>query len=82
MTDDSAREGERDDTAPALVALDDEGEVPPFRESVQRYEASVLLEALEASGWNKARAARRLGVPLSTLANKIRSYELDANSDP
>lgn len=75
------REGSRDDTAPALVALDDEGVSQPFRESVQRYEASLLVEALVASGWNKARAARRLGVPLSTLANKIRSYELDAGSN-
>jgi len=35
-----------------------------------------LLDALRQSGWNKAKAARRLGVSERTIFRKIRQYEI------
>jgi DNA-binding NtrC family response regulator len=48
-----------------------------FRTRIRNYEMCLLLEALKQSAWNKAETARRLGLPLSTVLYKIRSYGLD-----
>ncbi len=40
-------------------------------------ERQVLQEALEAAGWNRSRAARRLGIDRTTLWRKIREYGLE-----
>jgi DNA-binding NtrC family response regulator len=39
-------------------------------------EKAHLAEALERAGWNRTRAARRLGIDRSTLWRKIREYDL------
>ncbi|HKU42576.1 MAG TPA: sigma 54-interacting transcriptional regulator [Polyangiales bacterium] len=48
-----------------------------YRERVRDYEIGVIREALLQSGGRRARAAALLGLPLRTLAEKIRSFELD-----
>jgi DNA-binding NtrC family response regulator len=63
------------DTGP--VSFDDppsgdaEG-APELRTKLQQYEAAALQAALESAGWKRAEAAQRLGMPLRTLARKIK----------
>jgi DNA-binding NtrC family response regulator len=62
------------DTGPVLVdapSVDDAGE-PELRTRLQQVEAQALQAAMEAAGWKRAEAAKRLGMPLRTLARKIR----------
>jgi transcriptional regulator of acetoin/glycerol metabolism len=40
-------------------------------------EKNLLGEALLAAGWNRSRAARRLGIDRTTLWRKIREYGLE-----
>ncbi|MFN2370286.1 MAG: sigma 54-interacting transcriptional regulator, partial [Candidatus Krumholzibacteriia bacterium] len=40
-------------------------------------ERDVLAEALATAGWNRTRAARRLGIDRTTLWRKIREYGLE-----
>jgi two-component system, NtrC family, response regulator HydG len=40
-------------------------------------ERELILRTLEETGNNKAEAARRLGVDVKTVRNKLKSYELD-----
>ncbi|HLL00475.1 MAG TPA: sigma 54-interacting transcriptional regulator [Myxococcaceae bacterium] len=42
------------------------------REKVQQFEARMLQEALEATGWNRAEAARRLGMAVRTLSYRLK----------
>ena len=48
-----------------------------LRERVQAYEIELLREALAEAGGNRAEAAKRLGMPLRTLAYKIKTFGLD-----
>ena len=72
LTPEPPAEGEFDDIATPVgqPTLD-------FRSRIQRYETTMLRDALDASEWNKAEAARQLGLPLSTMLYKIRSYQLE-----
>ena len=53
---------------------EDRGE--DFKTRVQRFEVRLILGALDRAGWNKAAAARLLGIPRRTLNYKIKSYDL------
>jgi DNA-binding NtrC family response regulator len=46
------------------------------QEKVEEFERALLREALEACGWNQSEAARRLRLPLRTLARKVKLYGL------
>ena len=46
------------------------------QERLEQYEKNLLREALEACGWNQTEAARRLKLPLRTLARKVKLYGL------
>jgi transcriptional regulator with GAF, ATPase, and Fis domain len=59
----------RPEAASPRPAGDAEGEL---RLQVQQYEARLIRETLRAMSWNRADAARRLGMPLRTLAHKIK----------
>jgi two-component system, NtrC family, response regulator AtoC len=48
-----------------------------FKERMQRYERTLMLEALRGCGGNKAAAARQLNMPLRTFMNKCVGYGLD-----
>ncbi len=52
-------------------------EVPLHSES----EKQVIAEALDAAGWNRSRAARRLGIDRTTLWRKIKEYALEPEED-
>jgi DNA-binding NtrC family response regulator len=55
-------------------------EPPPsavdLRAQVQAYQVRVLVETLEATGWNQSEAARRLGMPIRTLSNRVKALGL------
>ncbi len=40
------------------------------------YEAKILFDTLQATGWNQSEAARRLGVPIRTLSHKVKALGL------
>ncbi len=48
-----------------------------LRDRVRRYEAEQIRAALRASNGSRAKAAESLGVPLRTLAHKIREHGID-----
>lgn len=47
-------------------------EPPQARGKVQQYETRILQEALEATGWRRSEAARRLGMPVRTLSYRMK----------
>lgn len=48
-----------------------------FKERLERYERSLVLEALERADWNLSRAARDLGLSRKGLKNKVERHGLD-----
>ena len=51
----------------------------PFNEVVDRFEADLILQALEQTHWNKNRAAQLLGLNRTTLIEKIKKKRLSAD---
>ncbi|MGK3997196.1 sigma 54-interacting transcriptional regulator [Sorangium sp. So ce1024] len=57
--------------------VEDEGQDPAgVRGRVDEYEARILREALEASGWSRKAAAERLGMPVRTLSYRMKRLGL------
>ncbi len=46
------------------------------QEKLEEFERNLLRSAMEASGWNQTETARRLRLPLRTLARKVKLYGL------
>ena len=44
------------------------------QESASKLEKAIILQVLSATGWNKARAARILGIDYKTLHVKVKNY--------
>jgi DNA-binding NtrC family response regulator len=65
--------------APAAQAPEEDG--ASIKDKLRRYEADLLLEALEANGWNQTRTAEALGMPLRTLVHKMRTFGLKKRFD-
>jgi DNA-binding NtrC family response regulator len=56
-------------------------EAPPastgdLRARLQAYETQIIADTLRATGGNQSEAARRLGLPIRTLANKVKALGL------
>jgi len=62
--------------APAAAAAPVPGD-GDLRERVKRYEAELIRAALGAAGGSRAKAAEALGLPLRTLAHKIKEHGID-----
>jgi DNA-binding NtrC family response regulator len=67
-------------TAPPPPAAPPE-EAPPasagdLRARLQAYEIQIIAETLRATGGNQSEAARRLGIPIRTLSNKVKALGL------
>ncbi|HWR88854.1 MAG TPA: sigma 54-interacting transcriptional regulator [Dissulfurispiraceae bacterium] len=45
-------------------------------------ERRVILQALEKTGWNKAKAARILGMSARTMFRKLKEYKITRDADP
>ena len=52
-----------------------------FGEVVECLETNLLRQALKDAGGNRSRAARALGLSLSTMRDKLRKYGLDGGAD-
>jgi transcriptional regulator with GAF, ATPase, and Fis domain len=52
-----------------------------FGEVVECLETNLLGQALKDAGGNRSRAARALGLSLSTMRDKLRKYGLDGGAD-
>ncbi|QSQ18989.1 sigma 54-interacting transcriptional regulator [Pyxidicoccus parkwayensis] len=64
-------------TPPPAASMSPPGDdASALRARVQGYEAKLLREALESVGWNRAEAAKRLGMPLRTLSHKVKMLGL------
>ncbi|MFS8638949.1 MAG: helix-turn-helix domain-containing protein, partial [Gemmatimonadota bacterium] len=50
--------------------------VVPIGTTVEEAERELILKTLEHVGHNKAEAARRLGIDVKTIRNKLRAYGL------
>ncbi len=79
VADLSDRIGREPADAAPIDPLD--GEAATIGERVAAYEKRLILEALRATGGNQTRAAMRLGMPLRTLARKVRQYGLKRTYD-
>ncbi|MBW2733806.1 MAG: sigma 54-interacting transcriptional regulator [Deltaproteobacteria bacterium] len=66
----------RQNGVPGVHGVPDMDEALPVKEKLQRYEAQLLLEALEANAWNQTRTAESLDMPLRTLVHKMKIYGL------
>jgi DNA-binding NtrC family response regulator len=67
--------GARAEVAPAAPQLPPSG--LSFRDVVDDFESSLILQALEQTHWNKNRAAQLLGLNRTTLLEKIKKKGLD-----
>ena len=52
-----------------------------FGEVVECLETNLLRQALKDAGGNRSRAARALGLSLSTMRDKLRKYGIDGGAD-
>jgi len=59
--------------SPPPRATSPDASSPGLRERVQVYETQIIREALDAAGGSRREAARLLGMPLRTLASKIKT---------
>jgi DNA-binding NtrC family response regulator len=48
-----------------------------FYEEVERFEVNLIRSALERTGCHQTRAARLLGINVTTLNHKIKRYKID-----
>ena len=53
-----------------------------FNEAVDAYQKSLILHALNQTGWVKARAAELLKMNRTTLVEKIKKMNIEPESDP
>lgn len=53
-----------------------------FKEQVLAFERSLIRSALIRAGGNQRRAARALGIKITTLNSKIKRYRIDLTSLP
>ncbi len=64
------------------VAADDDVEGPhTFQQATRRYQAKLVRQTLEDSGWNVVEAARRLDIARSHLYNLINAFGIERRSD-
>jgi DNA-binding NtrC family response regulator len=58
---------------------DDDGHSPSFAEAMDRYEVSLIQNALLHTGGNQSKAARLLQLPITTLNSKIKKLKIDVS---
>jgi two-component system response regulator AtoC len=65
----------------AAAGSDPDVEPGDYREHVRRYEAELIVRALQKHNGNQTEAARALNLPLRTLVHKIQSYGIKKKFD-
>lgn len=63
-------------TRPSALPRDGSGAPPASVEEFKEQEKRRILEALEASSWNRVRAAKVLGMARRTFYRRLREYEI------
>jgi DNA-binding NtrC family response regulator len=58
---------------------DDDGQPLTFAEAMDRYEVSLIQNALIHTGGNQSKAARLLQLPITTLNSKIKKLKIDVS---
>ncbi len=53
-----------------------------LRQAMKRFEQGHISNILELTRWNRAKAARMLGINPDLLASKIRDYQLSEGNKP
>jgi len=53
-----------------------------MKQVAKKAERDLIVETLDNCYWNKAKAARQLGVDYKTLYNKIKAYHITQDSKP
>jgi len=66
---------------PAPMVTQVEAKEAPLKESLAALERALIEQALKKHDYNKAQAAKVLGIPRMTLYRKLKAYQLDATSD-
>ena len=61
---------------PALDRSRAAGQIRPLKEALEEPEKRIILEALEALGWNRQETARMLDINRTTLYKKMKKYGL------
>ncbi len=56
------------------------GAILPLKEALARAEKAIILEALDAFGWNRTRTAKALGIDRTTLFHKMRRHKIQPPS--
>lgn len=64
-------------TRPAVSAAPTFEDDCSLKEAARRFERAFIVRALEREGWDRARAARRLGVPLRVLLEKMQRHGIE-----
>lgn len=62
--------------APAATPAPEQASATSLVAEIDTLERQRLIDALEAVGGNKSKAARQLGIPRSTLCSKLKKYRL------
>ncbi len=59
----------------------DPGAACSFRDRVRQFERSLIVESLDATGWNQSATARHLRIPIRTLSYKMRTLDIRPPED-
>lgn len=62
---------------PAADVEVEDGQVLTFAEAMHRYEVALIRQALVQTGGNQSKAARLLGLPVTTLNSKLKKLKID-----
>jgi DNA-binding NtrC family response regulator len=53
-----------------------------MKQVAKKAERDLIVDTLASCHWNKAQAARQLGVDYKTLYNKIKAYRITQDPEP
>lgn len=66
---------------PLAAAVTDAAGISSLKDILKEPEKVYILKIMEEVGWNKKKAAKKLGVNRTTLYNKLRKYNIISDSD-
>jgi len=75
------REARKNGQGRVKVQADHEQGGEGLRQALETYERALLHNAYQRHGGNRAKMAEQLQIPLRTLADKMKKYELERKSD-
>ena len=64
----------------ARVRLSDDVQLPPHGIELEQLERSLVVQALERSGWNQTKAAGMLGLNRDQIRYRVETFKLEKPS--